>query len=420
MSSSNSNSTNTIKQFLPGNILGKFEIIKRVDKSGQAHVYIARVANHSTTPLDEILQHINTNSASDAYIQQERLCVLKIAAKSKWSDSIEDEHDYLADKNVQHPRIIKLFFDPSRNTSTSQHKERKEPKGLWLTDFETTDGKTERLPYIAIEYMPGGTLKHVLDRHGRRPLPPTSTVQIALQVAEALQHLHTNANLIHHDISPDNITFRHPFNPHAAETPDCVLIDLAVADRPDKPSRRKVYGKKIYLPPERLQNEKGSHGPLVDVYGLGVVIYECLVGQLPSTGTDAIKNIPYPLPPIREHVPNISTHLATLVDVAVHPDPTQRPNLQQLVDALRSTTEARIPTPTLPAPTQSQRSMLKPMLAVIGGLLVLAVLIGGIMNSPSVQVGEKPNTPTPTLPIITPTPFPTPTPTQNPTSTPTS
>lgn len=402
--------TNTITPLEPGALLGKFEIIKLVGRDGQAHVYVARVANHSDTPIAEIQRHIDANTASQEMIQHERICVIKLATPD-WVDSLRDEHSYLIRPEVQHSRIIKLFSDPRGDTSTAH---RKGPKGLWFADFRTNHGQIVHLPYIAIEYMPGGTLRHVLEHHGCRPLPPYVTVQIALQVAEALEHLHTKAGLIHHDIHPSNITFRHPINPHKAELPDCVLIDLAVADMPGKPRRTQVYGRKTYLPPERLLDKPGSHGPLVDVYGLGVVIYECLVGRLPRPGTDAITNVPYPLPPIREHAPNISPQLATLVDAAIAQDPSERSSLRQLIQALQHTPEAR----TAPPPVKLGRKNYI-IAAIAAGCLILAV---AIMLMFTMNGDGTATTPSPTVafPTSSPTALPTLTPTIRPTSTPSS
>jgi serine/threonine protein kinase len=406
-----STGTSMIVPLQPGEILGKFEIIQLLARDGQAHVYIARVASDQRTPLWLIQRRLKLSAISPAYVEAQRICVIKLAAPD-WIDSLRDEHGFLLRPDVRHPRLISLFSDPRSDVSTSR---RKEPKGLWFADLPNSSGVPLHLPYITINYLPGGALKHLLEHRGRRSLPPATTVRIALQVAEALEHLHTQAGIIHHDVTPSNIVFRRPLNPLMPQTPDCVLIDLAVADMPGKPRRTQIYGKKTYLPPERLLDKPGSHGPLVDVYGLGVVIYECLAGVLPRTGTDAILNIPLPLPPIREQVAEISDQLAALVNAAVDQDPLQRPTLDQLVNALTHT-------PEFHNDPGIRSTLTRPILAALAtAALVLILLVSGLGLAMAQPAPPRPRpTVTATIPQPTPTPMPQPTPTLRPTSTPVS
>jgi serine/threonine protein kinase len=239
-------------------------------------------------------------------------------------------------------------------------------------------------------------------------------VFIARQVAEALDHLHTHAGIIHHDVAPSNIVFRQSLLGPQPQVPDVVLIDLAVADMPGKPRRRQIYGRKTYLPPERLLDKPGSHGPAVDVFALGVVMYECLVGKLPRTGTDAINNIPLPLPPIHEQVSGISDQLAALVMAAVEHDVSQRPSLQQLIKALERTPEAQ-GNPRLP-----ERKRWPWLQVGIGAALALCLVVVIVVVMALNQPEGAPLTPTAVPSTVTATlvPTETPTPTIDPTSTP--
>lgn len=405
-----SSSTPRIAPLLPGATLGKFEIIQLLAHDGQAHVYIARVANDQRTPLWLIQLLLKLGLVSPSYVQAQRICVIKLAAPD-WIDSLRDEHGFLLRPEVRHPRLITLFSDSRADVSTSK---RKDPKGLWFIETTGSSGDRLRLPYIAISYLPGGSLKQMLEQRKRQPIPAATTVQIALHVAEALEHLHTNAGIIHHDVTPSNIVFRRHLNPFLSQTPDSILIDLAVADMPGKPRRSQIYGKRTYLPPERLLDKPGSHGPLVDVYGLGVVIYECLAGQLPRTGTNEITNVPpQPLPPIRDYAPQISEQLEALVNAAVDHDPHQRPTLQQLVNALRHT-------PEFQGDARIRGKLTRPLLAaLISATLVCLLLISSVV----MLILPKPQTSiqsTSTAIVVDPTPIPPPpiSPTIRPTSTP--
>ncbi len=406
----------TLTPLSPGHRLGKFEIVQLIASEGQAHVYLARLASDPQVTLHTLEQRLRTRRITPTFVEAQRLCIIKLASPDPdWIDCLRDEHNFLLRSEVRHPRVITLFVDPRGEASAGQRS--KEVKGLWFANLADSNGTPLSLPYIALTYLPGGTLKQLLEQRHRQPLPPATVVRIALQVAEALKHLHTQAGIIHHDVSPSNIVLRHPLNTMWPQTPDCVLIDLAVADMPDKPRRSQIHGKKIYLPPERLLDLPNSQGPLVDVYGLGVVIYECLVGQLPRTGTDAINKLPLPLPPIRTYAPRIaiSDQLASLVNAAVEHDPLQRPSLQQLVAALEHTPEAK-QDPKLRSGTtwRTFAPFAVGMLVVVVVLLFVGTL--SMLRQPSVP----PILPsaTPTITTGTPTPSMTLTPTIHPSSTP--
>lgn len=402
----------TIPTLPPGYQLGKFEIVRHLARDGQAYVYLARVAGDQRRSLAGLTRRLR-RPISSAFAQAEQLCILKLAAPG-WIESLRDEHSFLLRPELRHPRIIALFSDP-RGESTGR---RREPKGLWFADLESSNGTQVRLPYITLTYLPGGSVKDLLDSRGRRPLPPTVAVHIALQIADAIDHLHSKAGIIHHDLSPSNIVLREPLYGWQPGIPDCVLIDLAAADTPGHPRRTQIYGRKTYLPPERLKDLPNAHGPLVDVYGLGVVLYEMLVGQLPRTGTDAITNVPLPLPPIRDHAPQISEPLAALVSAAVDPDPQQRSTLEQLIRALRRTPEAH------GEPRIRATGFLRWALIQVAAIVLIVLLLGGVSYAVlSGAVGNGRGSPSPTTvtsPTITP---PSPTPTRTPipaTSTPVS
>jgi serine/threonine protein kinase len=404
------NKSRLLPALQPGYMLGKFEIVEKVAQDGQAHVYLARVATENRPDLAALQQQLKARTPTPAFVETQRLCIIKLAMPD-WIDSLRDEHGFLLNPQTQHPRIVKLFSDPVSDTTTAK---RKGPKGLWFVDLPDDTGTPVRLPYLALVYYPGGSLKSLLEARNWEPLPPASVVLIARQVAEALEHLHTQAGIIHHDIAPNNIVFRQSLNQPQSQLPDSVLIDLAVADMPGKPRRSQIYGRKTYLPPERLLDKPDSHGPLVDVYALGVVMYESLVGKLPHRGTDAINNIPLPLPPIREHHTGISDQLAALVSAAVDHDPAQRPTLRQLINALERTPEAT-GNPRMRG-KWSPRTMLPLFAGAAAVLLLMLVIIGFSLRPQPNQITPTAlpaNTPTRTLEptrTLTPTPLPTSTP----------
>src|SRR3974390_1957671 len=138
-----------------------------------------------------------------------------------------------------------------------------------------------------MEYLRGTDLKRMLADRG--PLPIDLAVQYAVQAAEALAAAH-EAGVIHRDLKPSNFLV----------TPEgrVVLLDFGIAKRRADPrdgdlvaGRRGVLGTPAYLAPEQL--EHGLADERSDLWGLGCVLYEMLVGEPPfgrggSTTTAAI------------------------------------------------------------------------------------------------------------------------------------
>src|SRR3712207_767371 len=125
--------------------------------------------------------------------------------------------------------------------------------------------------YIAMEYLPGGTLKdHILKRGA---LPPQVAAEVALQTAEALRAAH-NRGIIHRDIKPRNILI--------TDSGDVKVTDFGIARAADATTTSHlgdILGTAKYMSPEQAMGERV--GPASDLYSLGVVLYEMLTGRVP-------------------------------------------------------------------------------------------------------------------------------------------
>src|SRR5437879_9550396 len=134
-------------------------------------------------------------------------------------------------------------------------------------------GEASGCRFITMEHVEGRSLADVLERAGR--LPAAVTVAVAKQLARALASVHA-LGIIHRDLKPHNVLL----------TPrgEVKLTDFGVAElvagRP-APSERGI-GTPPYMAPEQLLGE--SLDCRVDVYALGVLVYECLTGRLPFDG----------------------------------------------------------------------------------------------------------------------------------------
>ncbi len=136
-------------------------------------------------------------------------------------------------------------------------------------------------PYLVMEYVDGVNLRDEFTRRGG-PLDPPTVVNIGIQTLSALGYLHSR-NLIHRDISPDNLMI--------ARAPDgsplIKLIDLGIAksleDNSILTQTGNFMGKISYASPEQFG---GTVDARSDFYSLGVVLYELLTAAKPITGAN--------------------------------------------------------------------------------------------------------------------------------------
>ena len=154
--------------------------------------------------------------------------------------------------------------------------------------------------YIAMEYVPGGTLKDRIVRHG--PLPPDTALAVAVQAAEALGAAHERG-LIHRDVKPQNVLVTASGDVKVA---DFGIARAAAADVISATSV--VLGTARYMSPEQAMGREV--GPPSDLYSLGVVLYEMLTGEVPfaadtpvATSMKHVNDPPRPPREIREEIP---------------------------------------------------------------------------------------------------------------------
>ena len=143
-------------------------------------------------------------------------------------------------------------------------------------------GEARGLLYYSMPYVEGETLRQRLAREHTLSIP--DALRIAQEVAEALDHAHRH-NVIHRDIKPENILF---------EEGHAVVSDFGIAKAISEAGDRRtvpgiVLGTVDYMSPEQEQGIQELDGR-TDIYSLGLVLYEMLVGQTPGpdSGVDSL------------------------------------------------------------------------------------------------------------------------------------
>jgi serine/threonine protein kinase len=263
----------------------------------------------------------------------------------------------LKDHYAENEEFVERFNREARNAAALSH-----PNIVSIFDRgETEDGTY----YIAMEYLPGGTLKDLILKRGA--LPPQMAAQVALQIAEALQVGHKKG-IIHRDVKSRNILI--------TESGDTKVADFGIARAADATTIShlgEIFGTAKYMSPEQAMGE--PVGPASDLYSLGVVLYEMLTGRVPfeaETPADvSAKHADETLRPPREVNPEVPEDMDALVMKLLARDPKDRyGSAAELVEELgwvrdgsppatSSADEATIaalttpPAPTLPAPGAS-------------------------------------------------------------------
>ena len=226
-------------------------------------------------------------------------------------------------------------------------------------------GRYRSLNYIAMDFLPGGSVADALTRGALEPL---EALHITRQIAMALDHA-SNKGYVHRDLKPENILFR--------EDGSAVLTDFGVARAVARTTRMTntgmVVGTPHYMSPEQARG--AAVDGRADLYSLGVVFYEMLTSAVPFQAEEAvaiaIKHLTDPIP----RLPARHSLYQGLIDRFLAKDPDHRfqrgLDVVDAIDQLLAAIEGKTPTTQTKMNNTSVRvsSLLRALLMTLYGTL---------------------------------------------------
>ncbi len=294
----------------------------------------------------------------------------------------------LLDKYARKEQVVARLEQEARLASSIGHEHI-----IDITDFgQTDDGRT----FVVMEFLEGVSLAECLHREG--PLPETRILQIAQQVGDALSAAHKKG-VVHRDVKPENVFLLERNGKDYVKVVDFGISkslrnsDLGEEDSPRLTQTGMVLGTPLYMSPEQARGDE-ELDQRIDVYALGVIMYELATGRVPYTGTNYLSIISQvlnddPVPP-RELRPELSAEFEAVVLRAMDKDRDRRyqttdelvADVQTLLDdPSRSTQRRRI----LPPRRASKRNPLR-ILAWVAGI---SVVIAAVVVTVSMMMGTE-------------------------------
>ena len=211
--------------------LEKYEVLEEIGHGGMATVYRAR---DNRLGREVAVKIIHKHLRSSAEVGARFVAEAKASAK------------------LRHPNVVEVF------------------------DVSDEDDEDR---FLVVELVRGTTLRKVLEAH--RDMPAEVGAAFTVALCDALTHAH-EAGVIHRDVKPENVLV----DPKSRDGKVAIkLTDFGIAkmlDAQGVTSTGQVLGSPAHMAPEQI--EAGEISPATDVFALGVLFYECLVGHLPFEG----------------------------------------------------------------------------------------------------------------------------------------
>ncbi len=255
----------------------------------------------------EVISRLGSGGMADVFLAEDHQLGRKVALKLLHRRFAED------------PGFVERFRREAQAAAGLQH-----PNVVSVYDRGTFDDTY----YIAMEYLPGRTLKQLIREEA--PLDPIRAIDITVEILKAARFAHRRG-IIHRDLKPHNVII------DENDTAKVTDFGIARAGASDMTETGSIMGTAQYLSPEQAQGHVVSAGS--DLYSIGVVLYELLTGRVPfdaeAAVTIALKHVSEAPTPPSVINPAVPPDLERVVLWTLDKDPARRPaDADQLIAAL--------------------------------------------------------------------------------------
>jgi eukaryotic-like serine/threonine-protein kinase len=301
-------------------------------------VLTAIFVNHLNRRAEEALSAVRAKDVFGKYLLHERLGMGGMAEVYRATYNPEGGFQkVVALKRVlpqfaEDEAFISMFREEAALCSQFSH-----PGVVQVFDF----GRFGDSYFLAMEYLDGPPLGRVLRAHRGIGLPVPAVLHLAISLCEALQYVHErrgpageDLRLVHRDLNPPNVLL--------SKLGEVKLTDFGIARSTSHIQHTEVgtiKGKPGYLAPEQAQGD--DFDARVDLFALGVTLWECLVGEplfsAPDAATTLANVFEKQVPAIRSKRPEVPVAFEAFVMQLLQREPTRRtPSARVALQSLRA------------------------------------------------------------------------------------
>ncbi len=263
-------------------VLGRYQLVRKLATGGMAEVFLAKAVGPGGFEKTLVIKRILPKLAED-------------------------------------PEFVEMFLHEAKLTAQLNH-----PNVVQIFDF----GQLEGSYYLAMEYVDGPNLRSIIRRMPNKRLPLGLAARAVTLACEGLAYAHEFVDpatgqplgLIHRDVTPDNLLL--------GRTGAVKVFDFGVAKTVGRATQSEagtLKGKIAYMPPEQMIGEPDLR---VDVYALGVILYELASGTKPYDQTGDVQLmtaiLQTPPVPLQQRMPEVPEEYARIVAKAMARDVSQR------------------------------------------------------------------------------------------------